>query len=60
MKTQTPQTEKFNYGKIIDGQLLEYKDKLYQIRYVTKSALVLKTNELYGKYGDEFSLDFIR
>jgi hypothetical protein len=47
------------YG-YVTGNVLTYKGKLYQIDSVVPTALILKTDKLFGKYGDEFPLSKIK
>ena len=47
------------FGKI-EGNVLKYKGTYYEIRYVSVGCLVLKTDKLFGKFGDEFPLDKVR
>lgn len=56
-KTGTTTNTK-DYGRIfIDS--LEYKGKYYKIKEVNPETLVLDTDKLFGKYGDEFPLRLI-
>lgn len=53
-------TTESKFGKI-EQNILMYKDKFYKIRYVENDGtLILDTNKLFGKYGDEFSIQFVR
>lgn len=52
-------TEKSKFGKI-DGSFLVYKDNFYKINYVGKGVLILDTDKLFGRDGDEFYLDYVR
>ena len=54
MKTTTT-----TYGKL-DSETLFYKGKYYKIRYITAECIVLDTDELFGKFGDEFPLSLVR
>jgi hypothetical protein len=47
------------YGRI-EGETLFYKGKYYKIRYVQPETLILDTENLFGKYGDEFPLELIK
>ena len=47
------------YGKI-EGETLFFKGKYYKLNHVNPECLILDTNELFGKYGDEFPLDMVR
>jgi len=44
----------------IEGELLLFKNKYYKIRYVAKGTLILDTNKLMGRFGDEFPLELIK
>jgi len=47
------------YGRI-EGELLYYKGTYYKLRYVTAECLVLDTDKLFGRFGDEFPLELIK
>lgn len=55
----TAKTTNTVYGKI-EGETLLYKGVYYKLRYVTAECLVLDTDKLFGKYGDEFPLELIK
>lgn len=57
--TDSVKTTNTVYGKI-EGNALKYKGKYYLIKEVNPETLVLETDKLFGKYGDEFPLDLIR
>ena len=47
------------YGKIEDS-CLAYKGKYFKIRYVSKGVLIMDSNKLMGRFGDEFPLELIK
>lgn len=47
------------FGKI-ENELLAYQGKYYKIKYFVKGSLILDTNKLMGKFGDEFPLELIK
>jgi hypothetical protein len=44
----------------IDGNYLINKGKSFKIRYMTASSVVCDTDELFGKFGDEFPIQDIK
>lgn len=52
-------SEKSKFGKI-EGSFLKYKDNFYKINYVGRGVLILDTDKLFGRDGDEFYLDNVR
>lgn len=48
-----------SFGKI-QGSILVYEGKSYKIRYVVEGALIVNTDKLFGKFGDEFPIDYIK
>lgn len=53
------QTQTSKYGKITGDHLL-FNGKYFKIDYVVKDTLILKTDKLHGKYGDEFPLSLVK
>ena len=47
------------FGKIEDGTLF-FKGKYYKIRYVSNGVIVLDTDKLFGRWGDEFPLELVK
>jgi len=59
VKPNTPGGVDCKFGKIEDGCLL-YMGIYYKIRYVVKGTLIIDSDNLMGKFGDEFPLELIK
>ena len=44
----------------VQGKTLIYKNKEYIIRYMTSQNVVCNTDELFGKFGDEFPINLVK
>jgi len=53
-------SESKNKSGKIQGKYLIIDGKKYKIRYKDKDNIILDTDKLYGEFGDEFPLKYIK